>query len=70
MKTQVYKFQRPVAGCGDVLVYNKNRTEQGNLQLSEPLKMMFGENFRIYVAGRLRKDGNIEIDRIVEDQEW
>lgn len=69
MKTQIYKFQRPIIG-DTALVYNKDRSEQGQIRMTNDLEFLFGERFKIYVVGRLRKDGNIEIDRVVQDQDW
>lgn len=70
-KIEIFKYQKSINVHGTSLIYNKSRKITGTLPLTEELDEIFGNNLKIYLQGHYRhQDGVIEIEDIVEDQDW
>lgn len=80
-RTEIFKLQRPIVQFGkppiepgsiDVLAYNEDRSIQGQFPMSLiDAKTIFGDEYMVYVRGRWRKkDGQILVSEVVEDQPW
>lgn len=82
LKTEIFKFQRPVfsthnttsdeveASSENILIYNKDKSVSAYLDMPiEAVKSLFGNKYKIYV---LVKYGSqiFDIKKEVEEQEW
>jgi hypothetical protein len=71
---EIFKLQRPIATNSEVLevlAYNKKRTIQGQFPMNDTLEMLFDDKYKIYVEGKFNDDtGNIEIVKVVNEQDW
>lgn len=68
----IFKIQRslfpPDADC---LVYNEDRSVQGQFPVTKEMRDFMGDDMKVYVRGVWRKkDGKLEIDERLEDQNW
>lgn len=63
----VMKFQRPIFGSNNVLMYNEDRSIIGELPMDTIFSMLFGERYKIYCKCKYRNnDGYLEIGEEVE----
>lgn len=69
-KKQIFKLQMPLAGAPMVLIYNKDRSAQGMIPLTDELKELMGDSIKDFFYCIHREDGPIEIFEKAEWQEW
>lgn len=72
-KTDTYfiaKLQRPIMGDPQVLVYDESRKWDMYMPLYPELLEWFGDEFKVYASVCITKDGNLHIDKIVEERAW
>lgn len=63
----VIKFQRPIYGSELVLMYNEDRSIQGQLPMDKAFELLFGDRYKIYCECKFRdRDGYLEIGREVK----
>lgn len=68
-KQEVFKLQRPVvtnAPQSLVLAYNKDRSAQGQFPMTDRLRRLFGNEYKIYVQGYLDELGQINLVDLVK----
>lgn len=63
----IMKFQRPLYGSNLVLMYNEDRSIQGQQPMDKMFELLFGERYKIYCQCRYREsDGYLEIGKEVK----
>ena len=63
----VIKFQKPVYGSDLVLMYNQDRSIQGQQPMDKMFEMLFGDRYKIYCQCKYREeDGYLKIGREVK----
>lgn len=71
--TTIWKLQRPIAtngSYGDIMAYTEDQSQTAIIPLDEAtIHELFGDEYRIYVLGKV-KQGNLVIDKVIEDQPW
>ena len=71
---QTWKIQRSLytnADVDQVLIYNKDRSVEGQMPLTENVLRLFPEgSHKIFVRGVMNKNGSIDIRAVIEDQDW
>lgn len=74
VRPEVFKVQRAIyPPSNSVLVYNKDRTIQGQFDMpKDQLDLLFGpDELKVYVLAHWRQeDGKIEIDNKVKARNW
>lgn len=69
----VWKLQRPIITNGDyneVMAYTEDRERIAFIGMSEEMiEEIFGDEFKIYVTGKVKK-GILVVDEIIEEQAW
>lgn len=62
----VIKFQRPIMGGNEVLMYNKDRSIRGQLPMDKAWEFLFGDKYKIYCECIYRSsDGFLKIGKEV-----
>lgn len=73
MKTQIFKIQKPIhssdpnASC---LIYNKDRSAYGEVELTPELSALMGSSYKIYVRGYMDEKGLLNIEQKIPRQRW
>ena len=67
---KIFKLQRPLFGGNLILAYDEDRSHFGQFPVAEEILELFGNEYKIYVLGRVDRDGAIEVKRIVKDRDW
>ena len=63
----IMKFQRPIFGSNNVLMYNEDRSIMGQQPMDAVFELLFGERYKIYCECKYRnEDGYLEIGKEVE----
>lgn len=74
IKPQIFKLQRQIGasvGGGKILVYNKDRSWEGELPMTPELSRFFGEDYKKYVIATPDASGKIHIEcAIVPDDQF
>ncbi len=73
-KFEIFKVQRPMSQSSGLeelaLVYNKSRSQYGQLPMTQELKDLMGKDYKIYVTGKIAKDGTLQIKEKAPSQRW
>lgn len=73
-KDEVFKLQRPLHTNGDyneILIYNEDRSVEAQLPVSsEVIELIFNDEYKVYMLGKVGDDGIVRISGRVEDQDW
>ena len=63
----IMKFQKPIIGSNEVLMYNEKRSIIGQLPMDKAFEILFGDRLKIYCECKYRKsDGYLEIGKEVD----
>lgn len=68
-KQEVFKLQRPVVTNARqvmILAYNKDRSAQGQFPITDRVRKLFGNDYKIYVKGYLDEQGQIILVDLVK----
>jgi hypothetical protein len=71
-KQEVFKLQRPVMTNAKqvmILAYNKDRSALGEFPITDRLRKLFGNEYKIYVQGYLDEQGQIILVDLVKPED-
>lgn len=67
----IFKLQRPLmcTGAPTMMIYNEDRSIEGQVPMSAEVQALFEDRFRIYAECH-EQDTLLMIDHVVPDQNW
>ena len=67
----IFKIQKDFIQNDTIFIYNRNKKYIGVLDYNGELEHYFKDRAKIYVSGYYdKKNGRLEIDRLVKDRKW
>ena len=73
MKREIFKFQRPLDGGNDILIYNEDRSIEVVYPMSKKqMKDIFwNDEYKVYCLCSYKPPrSKIKVEQIVEEQDW
>ena len=71
--SQLFKIQRSIATSEkyeQFLIYNRDESVTKRGDIGQNLREIMGDRLKIYAYCRIKKDGELCIGQVIEDQDW
>jgi hypothetical protein len=70
LKEKIFKVQRPLNHYKSVLIYDETREVYIEIALTDSMKKLMGEEYKIYVKGYIDAGGILHINNKTMPQKW